>query len=89
VSYEDARQACLQVEKLLTARTLNQPIDPQTTLWLAGLADGIHSKLARAGLCPPRVPVPAAPAIGEYLAKHIAQRSADLKPGSIARLKDT
>ena len=53
------------------------------------ISDDIHEKLARFGLCLPRVPKNAAPKLGEWLTKYVEQRQSELKPCSIKRLKDT
>ncbi len=89
VTHDDAEECCRRVEKLLTAKRFNQSPDTPTAEWLAGVSDDIHARLARFGLCEPRVPVNAAPMLGEWLTKYIDQRRSELKPGSIERLERT
>ena len=89
VTHDDAEECCRRVEKLLTAKRLNNSPDTPTAEWVAGVSDDIHVRLARFGLCEPRVPFNAAPTLGEWLTKYIDQRRSELKPGSVKRLQDT
>ena len=63
VTHDDAEECCRRVEKLLTAKRLNNSPDAPTAEWVAGVSDDIHEKLARFGLCLPRVPKNAAPTL--------------------------
>src|SRR4051794_13684701 len=89
VRHDEADTACLRVEKLLNAKTLNQEPDNETARWLAGVSDTIHNRLARFGLCGPRQPVATAPELSAFLKKHLEQRRSELKPASHKRLDDT
>ena len=89
VGLSQAREAKVRVEKLLSAKVLNHTPDAETVRWLAGVCDTIHGRIVRAGLAEPRQPVPTAPQLGDFLAKHLEQRKAELEPASIERLRQT
>ena len=89
VSHDTAEECCRRVEKLIEAKRLHQSPEGPTLEWLTSISDDIHEKLARFGLCLPRVPKNAAPKLGEWLTKYVGQRQSELKPGSIKRLEDT
>jgi integrase len=89
VSHDDAQEACRRVEKLLAAKRLNQSADGPTLEWVAGVSDEIHERLARFGLCRPRVEKNIVPTLQEWVAKFIEQRKPELKEGSIQRLQQT
>ena len=86
VTYDEAQEAKRRIEKLHAAKMLNQSPDAETLLWLGGVSDTIHARIANAGLCEPREPTNAAPKLSAFLEKHIGQRESELKPSSIARL---
>lgn len=88
-SHDEAERFCRQVERLLTAKILNQGIDSETAKWLAGVPDSLHERIAQKGLCQSRQPITKAPKLEYWLTKYISQRRSDLKPGSIARLQQT
>ena len=89
VSHDTAEECRRQIEKLIESRSTNQAPSLPTLTWLNGLSDVIHERLARFGLCEPRVPVDAAPTLGEWLTKYLDQRKSELKPGSLQRLSQT
>ena len=89
VTHDFAEEVCRRVERLLTAKRFNQSIDGATAGWLTGIADGLHGRMARLGLCPARNPESDAPMLGEWMTKYINQRGSDLKPASIERLGQT
>ena len=89
VDLRQAREAKVRVEKLLSAKVLNHTPDAETVRWLAGVCDTIHGRIVRVGLAEPRQPVPTAPHLGDFLAKHLEQRKAELEPASIERLRQT
>ena len=89
VSHDTAEECCRRVEKLIEAKRLHQSPEGPTLEWLTSISNDIHEKLARFGLCLPRVPKNAAPMLGEWLTKYVDQRKSELKPGSIKRLEDT
>ncbi|HZL90122.1 MAG TPA: phage integrase SAM-like domain-containing protein [Pirellulaceae bacterium] len=86
---EEADQICRLVEKLLTCKAFNTSPAPETVTWLDGLSDDVHQRIADKGLCPPRMPKPKLPTLGEFLAKYLSQRGTDLQPSSIKRLELT
>ena len=89
VSHDDAEECCRRVEKLVVAKRLNQAPDLPTVEWMLGLPDELHAKLARFGLVESRAPEHAAPSLGVWLEKYLSQRTSELKPGSLERLRQT
>ncbi len=89
VTYDVAQQASLRIEKLVSAKALNQAIDSETVVWLNGVADDVHERLARFGLCEPRQPVALAPTLSQWLKTLLEQRQHSLKPASLNRLRQT
>ena len=89
VTYTEAQEAKRRIEKLLTAKILNQQPDQETLRWLIGVSDTIHVRIARTGLVPPREPASQSPQLGDFLEKHIAQRELELAASSVERLRDT
>ena len=87
VTHGEAAEAKRRIEKLLTAKILNQPPDQETASWLNGVSDTIHDRIARAGLAEPRQAPPTAPQLGDFLEKYIAQRRSELKPASLERIE--
>lgn len=73
-----------KVEALLSAAVTQQPLDRQTSEWLASLDDGLHEKLAAIGLVKPRQ----ARSLKAWLGAFLDSRS-DLKPESKRKLKQT
>ena len=89
VTYDVAQQAALRVEKLLSAKTLNQSIDSETAVWLRGVSGDVHDRLAKVGLCESRTPVLKAPTLGKWLTTFLDQKQHGLKPSSLKRLRQT
>ena len=89
VGHRDAVEAKHRIEKLLNARVLNQSIDQETAVWLAGVSDDIHEKLAKAGLCEPRIPEPTSPTLREWVETLLSEKQHGLKPTSLLRLRQT
>ena len=89
VTHDEARAAKCRIEKLMTAKILNQPPDQETAVWLSGVSDTIHARIAKTGLVELREAQSRAPRLGEFMDKYLYQRKSDLKPGSIERLEDT
>lgn len=89
VTYDEAQEAKLRIEKLLAAKHLHQTPDPETQRWLAKISDTIHDRLARAALCEPRKPATIAPTLGDFIDKYLQQRKGDLATSSHKRLSDT
>ena len=54
-----------RIECLVSCRVTNTPCDVESSVWLAGLPDPTHEKLASVGLVKPRVPVPTSPTLKE------------------------
>lgn len=86
IGLEPAREFKRKVESLLSWSIANRSPDPQTAAWLAGISDKMHAKLVIVGLADPRE---SSPTLGAWLDKYIGQRTADLKPSSIVKLKVT
>ena len=89
VTYDVAQQAALRVEKLLSAKTLNQSIDSETAVWLRGVSGDVHDRLAKVGLCEPRTPFLKAPTLGKWIATFLEQRQHGLKPSSLRLYRQT
>ncbi|NQV27744.1 MAG: hypothetical protein HQ518_25630, partial [Rhodopirellula sp.] len=89
VQHRDAVEAKHRIEKLLTARCLNQSIDSETAMWLAGVSDEIHERIARAGLCLPRKPVPTSPGLADWITQYLEQRAPEIAAGSLQRIRQT
>jgi len=89
VTYDEAQEAKRRIEKLLTAKILNQQPDHETLRWLIGVSGTIHARIARAGLAQPRGPASQSPQLGNFLEKHIGQRRLGIALASAERLQDT
>ncbi|MBI1314106.1 tyrosine-type recombinase/integrase [bacterium] len=89
VTHREALEAKLRIEKLLTAKRLNQSIDAETAAWLAGVSDDIHEKIARHGLCEPRVPEPTCPTLREWIDTFLDEKQHTVKASSLLRLRQT
>src|SRR5947207_2317629 len=50
ISQRDAEQVCRHVESLLGASINGQPVIRETAVWVRGIGDMLHDRLARAGL---------------------------------------
>jgi integrase len=80
ISENDARAMKAHIEALyLRAKDPEQyPLERSTRKWLKNVSDKIRSKLIEAGLCG----TPAARALGNFLAGHIAEQK-QVKPGTL------
>lgn len=70
-----------RVDRLLVASRLGEVPDPGTVEWLASLADNLHDKLSRCGLCNPR----GARTVAELAAWSLAQEQS--KPSTKVNLR--
>ncbi len=86
---DSAVEACRRIDRLISAKTLNQSIQPEDAVWLRGLPFTIHERIADKGLCPHREPPTKAPKLAEWTAKYIAQRSSEITESSADRLRQT
>ena len=77
-----AESVRLRVEELQSARLNGHPLSRETSLWLSGIGDELHHRLAKVGLCEPRQAASQCQ-LGEFIGTYMAQRI-DLKPGSLA-----
>lgn len=68
-----AEAVCLRVERLVTAKLTGHSPDDETARWLADIDDGLHQKLARAGLVDPIEP--SSLTLGGFLDDYIASRT--------------
>jgi len=66
-----------RVEAIVSARMASQPLDPDTTAWVASLPDEMHTKLAEAGLFERR----GVARLGPFLRSILDERE-DLKPNT-------
>jgi integrase len=73
-----AEQVGRHVDELVQAKGSGQPMDRQTSLWLAEIGQKLHDKLSRAGLVEQRVNA----LLGDFVAAYIKRRS-DVKPGTV------
>ena len=73
-----AEQVGRHVDELVQAKGSGQPMDRQTSLWLADIGQKLHDKLSRAGLVEQRVNA----LLGDFVAAYIKRRS-DVKPGTV------
>jgi integrase len=89
VRLEEAQQIKTQVERLVAARTLNQPLAADLASWVAGLPPDMHARFTRACLVDSRDPVSAAPRLRTFLARHLWHRRRELKPASRQILRTT
>ena len=89
VQHRDAVEAKHRIEKLLTARVLNQSIDSETAMWLSGVSCEIHERIARVGLCEPREPEATSPQLAEWITRYLEQRAPEIAAGSLQRIRQT
>ena len=89
VQHRDAVEAKHRIEKLLTARVLNQSIDSETAMWLSGVSDEIHERIVRAGLCEPREPKQTSPGLADWITRYLEQRAPEIAVGSLQRIRQT
>ena len=87
ISERDAEQICRHIEALNTASITGQSAPRDTAVWLTGIGDALHDRLARAGLVEPKEK-PSAMALGAFIDEYIGHRP-DLKPTTITVLKQS
>ena len=72
-----AEQVGRHIDELVQAKGSGQPMDRQTSLWLADIGQKLNDKLSRAGLNEQR----ASSNLGDFIVDYIKQRS-DVEPGT-------
>ena len=77
ITQKAARLIRSRVEAIVSARIASQPLDPDTTAWVASLPDEMHAKLAETGLFERR----GVTRLGPFLRSIIDERQ-DLKPNT-------
>ena len=85
-----AEKAKIRIEHLIAAKQACHAIDGDTARWLEALADGIHARLAKAGLVPHRQAAAAGrPAVilMDLVDRYISRREGNLKPNTVRKLK--
>ncbi len=81
-SQKAAEAVRLKVEHVIAAKLAGLPLDAETARWLAEVSDGLHAKLATAGLVPPRRSAATAGLdMGQWL-EHYRQHRADVSGGT-------
>ena len=73
-----AEQVGRHIDELVQAKGSGQPMDRQTSLWLADIGQKLHDKLSRAGLIEQRV----SSNLGDFIAGYIKRRS-DVSTGTV------
>ena len=68
----------VRVEALLASSITGQPVEPETSRWLAGVGDDLHDKLARVGLIEPRHTA----TLGPFLRAWLENRNTGAKYGT-------
>ncbi|MCH9058922.1 MAG: site-specific integrase [Planctomycetes bacterium] len=84
-----AADVCRRIESLSRCAKLHTEPSGNVVEWLAGIADSLHAKLAGHGLTEPREPVATSPRLRAWLDRYMDQRTAELKPSSIAKMRRT
>jgi integrase len=88
VTHDEALDFKRRIEKLLTAKVLNQSPDQETAVWLAGLSDSLFDRIAAQGLIEHRKgQSPADTKLGPFVDKYIEQRRNDVKPASLTKIQ--
>jgi integrase len=82
-----AEEVRIHVEKLLMARRTNTGVPPGTALWVEGLGDDLHARLAALGFVRPRS-TPPTHSLGAVVQGYIERRT-DLKPRTVENLKQS
>ncbi len=86
-SLKKAETICRHIEELAGSKLSGQPLDAATALWLAGVGDILHKRLAAAGLCEPREKL-AAVTISRFTEQFIGGL-VDAKPRTAVNLGQT
>lgn len=84
VELRHAHAVRVKVEAMVSASLTQQPLDMQTSEWVANLDDGLHQKLVAVGLVKARQ----GRTLGAWLETFLDSRS-DLKPESRRKLRQT
>ena len=84
-SIRDAEQVCRHVEALAAATINGQPTARETSVWVAGIGNQLHDRLARVGLVEAREDA-GAMKLGAFIDGYIAQRL-DLKPNTMVLVR--
>ena len=88
VSLDDAKEFKRRIEKLLTAKILNQSPDTETAVWLNGLADTLYDRVAKQGLAQHRRGTNSAGMkLGNFVDRYVEQRRNEVKPASLTKIK--
>jgi integrase len=74
----------VRLERVLEARTLNQPLDRETASWVADLPDGMHNRLATFGLVTARETAPVV-TLGAMLDRYF--QILNVKPATRTRME--
>jgi integrase len=88
VNRKTADRLCQDIEELLTARRMGQPVDARTAENLSGLSLRYRRKLERAGLLAPLNTGPDRAVLGAFLKAYVAGRG-DLKPSTLDNYQHT
>lgn len=73
VSMKFAEKVCTAVEDLNAARLLNESPPERAVIWLKGIGDPLHARLAAVGLCEPRGGR-ASPTVMEFIDQFLASK---------------
>lgn len=87
VSQRDAEQVCRHIEALVASTIHGQAMPRETAVWLKGVGDKLHDRLARVGLAEPRAEAGSDKLIG-FVDRYIESRT-DAKPRTIISLRQT
>lgn len=87
ISVRAAESIGTKVEAIVARQIQGGEADGELSQWIAGLADGFHSKLANLGLCKPREIAKAKPTLKAWTDRYIESHTG--KPGTIEQLKLT
>jgi integrase len=83
VNQKTAETVKIRVEAIASSQILGQPLDRETSSWLAALGDDIYAKLVNVGLVQPRHQGTTVNfTVGEFIEQFIVSRS-DVKPGTV------
>ena len=87
-----AESAKVRIELLVAARIAGHSLDAETALWVSSLSEGIHARLAKAGLVAPReevvAPEKTVVRLGDHIDRYIQSR-AKLKPNTLRNYQTT
>ncbi len=85
VPNRQAEAVRVKIEDLVASTITGHAPADETSVWVAGLSDELHAKLAAVDLVDPRQVV----TLGAWLDGYIDGRRGELKPKSVAKLEDT